>query len=195
LLAAYDAKAPQVQVELHEQLSSRVISDLHEGLADVGIFVEGPDTAALECRLFRQDELVLLLPPGHRLEGSSPIDFEEALGEDWISLEGGAALLDKQLQAAHAAGKPLRLRMQVRSFDAVCHLVAAGLGVALLPKAAALPLAAGMRWSWRGLTNPWAQRRLLMATRSGMQEQAVLDLLAFLDPVSQNAKSRPQKRQ
>jgi DNA-binding transcriptional LysR family regulator len=195
LLAAYDAKAPQVQVELHEQLSSRVISDLHEGLADVGIFVEGPDTAALECRLFRQDELVLLLPPGHRLEGQSAIDFEEALGEDWISLEGGAALLDKQLQAAHAAGKPLRLRMQVRSFDAVCHLVAAGLGVALLPKAAALPLAAGMRWSWRGLTNPWAQRRLLMATRSGMQEQAVLDLLAFLDPVSQNAKSRPQKRQ
>jgi DNA-binding transcriptional LysR family regulator len=111
LLAAYDAKAPQVQVELHEQLSSRVISDLREGLADVGIFVEGPETANLDCRLFRHDELVVLMPPGHRLAGRSPMDFEEALGEDWISLEGGAALLEKQLQAAHAAGAQLRCRL------------------------------------------------------------------------------------
>jgi DNA-binding transcriptional LysR family regulator len=49
-------------------------------------------------------------------------------------------MLQKQQQAALAAGKPLRLRMQVRSFDAVCHLVASGLGIAVLPAAAALPI-------------------------------------------------------
>lgn len=195
LLAAYDRLAPQVQIQLQEQLSGRVASDLREGLADVGIFVQGPDTTGLDCRLFREDELVLLLPPKHRLIGRSAIAFEQALGEDWISLEGGAALLEKQLQAAHGAGQPLRLRMQVRSFDAVCHLVAAGLGVALLPKAAALPMATSMKLHWRALSNTWAQRRLLMATRAGLQEPAVVELLDFLEPVSQKAKARTSKQQ
>lgn len=195
LLASHDRVSRQVQIELREQLSARVVFDLREGLADVGIFVEGPDTTGLDQRLFREDELVLLLPHKHRLIGPGPIGFEQALDEDWISLEGGAALLEKQLQAAHLAGRPLRLRMQVRSFDAVCHLVAAGLGVAMLPKAAALPMAATMKLRWRALSNPWAKRRLLMATRSGVQETAVTDLLDFLAPVSQNAKPIAKNQQ
>jgi DNA-binding transcriptional LysR family regulator len=85
--------------------------------------------------------------------------------------------------------------MQVRSFDAVCHLVAAGLGVALLPKAAALPMATSMKLHWRALSNTWAQRRLLMATRAGLQEPAVVELLEFLEPVSQKAKARTSKQQ
>ena len=195
LLASYDQLDRQVQIELQEQLSARVVADLREGLTDVGIFVEGPDTTGLDHDLFREDELVLLLPLKHRLSGRSAIAFEQALDEDWISLEGGAALLDKQLQAAHQAGRLLRLRMQVRSFDAVCHLVAAGLGVAMLPKAAALPMAETMKLHWRALSNPWVKRRLLMATRSGVQDSAVSDLLKFLAPVSQNAKPKSKKQQ
>jgi DNA-binding transcriptional LysR family regulator len=43
-------------------------------------------------------------------------------------------MLQAQQQAAMAAGRTLKLRMQVRSFDAVGHMVAAGLGIAALPK-------------------------------------------------------------
>jgi DNA-binding transcriptional LysR family regulator len=52
----------------------------------------------------------------------------DTLDEEWISLTAGAAMLQKQQEAALAANRPLRLRMQVRSFDAVCHMVASGLG-------------------------------------------------------------------
>jgi DNA-binding transcriptional LysR family regulator len=56
------------------------------------------------------------------------------LDEHWISLNAGAAMLQAQQQAAMAAGRPLKLRMQVRSFDAVGHMVASGLGHRGLPQ-------------------------------------------------------------
>ena len=107
-----------------------------------------------------------------------------------ISLAEGAALLQKQHEAAHAAGRPLRLRMQVRSFDAVCHLVASGLGIAVLPRTAALPILAAMKLRWRALSDPWASRRLLVATRSGPVDPAVQELVEFLAEPSQKAKPR-----
>jgi formyl-CoA transferase len=65
-------------------------------------------------------------------------------------------MLQKQQQAALAANRPLKLRMQVRSFDAVCHMVASGLGVAILPKGATLPIIKSMKLGWRPLADAWA---------------------------------------
>jgi molybdate transport repressor ModE-like protein len=194
LLAQYAKQARQVRVDLDEQVSGAVVTALREGSADLGVFVEGVETPDLDCRLFRRDELVLVLPPRHRLNGRGAVAFAEALDEDWISLADGAALLQKQHEAAHAAGRPLRLRMQVRSFDAVCHLVASGLGIAVLPKTAALPILAAMKLRWRALSDPWASRRLLVATRSGPVDPAVRDLVEFLAEPSQKAKP-PRRNQ
>ncbi len=195
LLARHAREQRQVRVELEEQVSSGVVTALREGRADLGVFVEGVDTEGLDCRLFRQDELVLVLPARHRLAGRGAVAFEQALEEDWISLSEGAALLARQHEAAHAAGRPLKVRMQVRSFDAVCHLVASGLGIALLPKAAALPLLVATGLRWRALSDAWARRRLLLATRPGPQDPAVDALVRVLVEPSQNAKHRPPKRQ
>ena len=195
LLARYARQARQVRVDLEEQVSGGVVAALREGSADLGVFVEGAETQGLDCRLFRRDELVLVLPPRHRLVGRGAVAFAEALDEDWISLADGAALLQKQHEAAHAAGRPLRLRMQVRSFDAVCHLVASGLGIALLPRTAALPIVAAMGLRWRALSDPWASRRLLVATRSGPIDPAVRELVEFLAEPSQNAKAARRNQQ
>jgi molybdate transport repressor ModE-like protein len=195
LLARYAKLQRDVRVELEEQVSSGVVTALREGRADLGVFVEGAETQGLDCRLFRRDELVLVLPPRHRLVGRGAVAFASALDEDWISLADGAALLQKQHEAAHAMGKPFKLRMQVRSFDAVCHLVASGLGIALLPKTAALPILGAMKLRWRALADPWAQRRLLVATRAGAQDPAVAALSAFLAEPSQKAKARGRNEQ
>lgn len=180
LLSRYGRAHPQIQVDLQEHVSNDVILQLREGRADVGVFVQGPDTTGLDARPFRQDELVLVLPAGHRLKGKTPLPFAQALDEDWISLNTGAALLQTQQQAALAAHRPLRLRMQVRSFDAVCHMVAAGLGIALLPKAASLPMIRTMKLGWRPLADPWARRTLLVATSATQTDAAVLALRDFL---------------
>ncbi|EJL91049.1 transcriptional regulator [Polaromonas sp. CF318] len=206
LLARYGELHPQVHIDLEEQVSEAVVATLREGRADAAVFVEGPDTTGLDTRLFREDELVLILPAGHALARSkAPLAFVDALDEEWISLTAGAAMLQKQQQAALAANRPLKLRMQVRSFDAVCHMVASGLGVAVLPKGATLPLIKSMKLGWRPLADAWARRRLLAATMAGQPDAAIAALVDFLvapvGPVrskgalpSQNAKARGPKR-
>ena len=195
LLARYAQLRPQVRVDLEEQVSEGVVAALRDGRADLGIFVEGPDTSGLETRAFRHDELVLVLPAGHRLAGSKkPLAFVDALDEEWISLTSGAAMLQKQQQAALAANRPLRLRMQVRSFDAVCHMVASGLGIAVLPKTAAQPIMRAMKLNWRPLADPWAQRCLLVARPQGQGDAGITELIDFLVQPSQNANASAPKQ-
>lgn len=188
LMAQYTQLHPEVQIDLEEQVSEQVVQALREGRADVGVFVQGPDTEGLDVQDFRRDELVLILPKRHALVGKSPLAFADALDESWISLNPGAALLQQQQSAAMAAGRPLKLRMQVRSFDAVGHMVASGLGIALLPKLAALPIVQAMPLSWRPLKDDWAQRQMKVAIRKEA-DAWVADFRDFLHAPSQNAKA------
>ena len=189
LLARYGQLYPQVRIDLEEHVSQAVVSTLREGRADVAVFVEGPDTRGLDTQLFRKDELVLVLPAKHRLAAlRTPVAFADTLDEEWISLPAGAAMLQKQQQAALAANRPLKLRMQVRSFDAVCHMVASGLGIAVLPKIASLPIAKSMKLIFRPLADTWAQRSLMVATAAGQNDKNVTSLVNFLIEPSQNAK-------
>ena len=177
LLASYSSAKPEQRVDVEEQVSERVVLALREGRADVGAFVEGPECDDLLVRDFRKDELVLLLPRKHVLCGRGPIAFADTLEEQWISLNAGAAMLQTQLQAAAAARRNFKLRMQVRSFDAVAHMVASGLGIAALPKGVALPLTRTLNVAWRPLSDTWAKRQLKIAVRkdadpelTGLQE-------------------------
>ena len=196
LLARYGELHPQVHVDVEEQVSDAVAAALRERRTDVAVFVEGPDTRGLDTRLFRHDELVLVLPAGHRLASvKTPLAFVDALDEEWISLTAGAAMLQRQQQAALAVHRPFRLRMQVRSFDAVCHMVTSGLGIAILPKAACLPIVKAMKISWRPLADAWAQRRLLVACAQGQLDAGILSLVDFLTEPSQNANDRTAKQE
>jgi DNA-binding transcriptional LysR family regulator len=196
LLAQYAKLHPELRVDLEEQVSDMVPAAVREGRSDLGIFVEGVDARGVETRLFREDELVVVLPRAHRLARSrQPLSFAQLLDEDWIGLNTGAALLLKLQQAAMSANRPLKLRFQVRSFDAVCHLVDAGLGVTVLPRAAAEPIARTMSLVLRPLAEPWAQRRMLLAMRAGHADEAVHALADFLAQPSPNSKARRRKRQ
>ncbi|HSV77838.1 MAG TPA: LysR family transcriptional regulator [Ramlibacter sp.] len=188
LLARYADLHPEVQVEVEEQVSELVVTTLRDGRADIAAFVEGPDTAGLDARDFRSDELVLILPAGHALAGRKSIAFVDTLDEQWISLNAGAAMLQTQQQAALAAGRNFRQRMQLRSFDAMGNMVASGLGVAAMPKGVALSLVRALKLTWRPLSDAWARRQLKIAIRPGA-EATVVALRDFLCAPSQNAKA------
>lgn len=190
LLSRYGQVRPQVRVDLDEQVSEEVVAALREGHADLGVFVQGTDVSGLAVQLLGEDELVLVLPRGHRLVGKTPLPFADALDEDWIGLNTGAAMLQQQQKAALAARKPFRLRIQVRSFDAVCHMVSSGLGVALLPKAASLPMLKALGLSWRPIANMWAKRRLLVAVAEQQADPEVLALRNYLSAPA--APTRPK---
>jgi DNA-binding transcriptional LysR family regulator len=92
------------------------------------------------------------------------------LDHDLIALESSSSMMRLLAEQAAVAEKALRLRVQVRSFEAVCRMVQAGLGIGVLPFEAAQVPCESLHLVARPLPEEWAQRRMLVcvkAERSG----------------------------
>lgn len=165
-LAAFMRLHPGIRIELHEQDSGDVVMAVLDGRADLGIFAERTPTLGLQTMLFRRDRLVLVVPAGHPLaERGQAVGFSEAADHDFVSLAQGTSLAQRLAAASASSSRPLRVRMHVRSFDAMCRMVAAGLGIAVLPDAAVQPHLRSMGLTRIELTDDWIDRELLFGAR------------------------------
>lgn len=157
---------PETRVEVEEQLSGDIVRALVEGMADVGIFVEGAPTHGLNVLPYRTDRLVVLCSRTHPLAAVDETDFRSCLSYDFVGLNRGSSLLNTISSAAHDIGFPLRLRVQVRSFDAMSEMIASNLGIGVLPLGACFRKLEPMGLKAVRLADAWAERRLLVATSS-----------------------------
>jgi DNA-binding transcriptional LysR family regulator len=166
-LATFLREQPLVRISLEEKLSEHIIAALVAGDADLGIFADNVPSQGVEKVLYRRDRLVVLVPPNHPLASMPEISFSETLGYDFVGLTAGSSLLQRLTDAAVALEKPMRLLIQVSSFDAICRMIETGLGIGVLPEGAvrAENLGAGLRAV--RLTDPWASRTLWLGVKSG----------------------------
>lgn len=164
-IAAFIAHNPGIRIELEEEDSSAVVQAVLDGRADLGIFADRTPTHGLHTMNYREDRLVLVVPRAHVLARRRSLRFEELLDCDFVSLSEGTSLARRLHTEAQALGRQLRLRIRVRSFDAMCRMVAAGLGVGVLPRDAILPHLRSMDLRQVALTDDWARRRLLLGVR------------------------------
>lgn len=166
-LATFLREQPLVRISLEEKLSEHIIAALVAGDADLGIFADNVRSQGVEKVLYRRDRLVVLVPPNHPLASMPEVSFSETLGYDFVGLTAGSSLLQRLTDAAVALEKPMRLLIQVSSFDAICRMIETGLGIGVLPEGAvrAENLGAGLRAV--RLTDPWASRTLWLGVKSG----------------------------
>lgn len=165
-LASFLSAHPEVQVHLEEHVSGDVARAIADNLADLGIVSEISTEDGLTMIPFREDELVLIVRPDHPLASRSRVDFRDALDSDFVGLHSNSSLHYRLLRAAADAGRPLNLKIRVTSFDAVCAMVAAGLGIGVVPRAATTPYTASLGLVPVVLNDAWARRRLHLCVRS-----------------------------
>ena len=163
-LAAFAANYPDVKLELEERRSGEIAQSVREGKADIGVVMEGTAREGLASYEYRRDRLVAIVPRGHPLRARQ-IAFEHLLKYDLVALDSSAAMMGLLAAAAAGIGQPLRLRVQVQSFEAVCKLVQAGMGIGVLPNAAALDFAPVLGLRLIRLTDAWADRRMFVCVR------------------------------
>ena len=163
-LAAFVAEYPDVKVELEEHRSSAIAQALREGRTDIGIVLEGTDLQGLQSFDYRADRLVAVVPRGHALR-SRKAAFADLLKHDFVGLDSQAAMMKLLADAAAAIGEPLRLRVQVSSFEAVCKLVQAGMGIGVLPEGAARDFTRLIGLRVIDISDDWARRQMLVAVR------------------------------
>jgi DNA-binding transcriptional LysR family regulator len=180
-LSSFLARHPHVSVDLEERLSDEIVGLIAEGVGDVGIVAGTVDMGALETFPFRSDRFVVVTGADHPLARRGSVGFAEVLGHDFVGLERSSSL--QRFLAAKAAreGRPLRLRVQLRSFDGVCRLVECGVGVGVVPKTTAARAAMTMRLGVVELADDWALRELRICVRAmaelGLYARALVEEL------------------
>jgi DNA-binding transcriptional LysR family regulator len=176
-LATFLERHPDIRVEVEEQLSGDIVRALVDGLADVGVFAENTPAYGLDLMPFQTDELVVLCARQHPLARAKRVSFKACLAYEFVGLNRSSSLLELTSRAAEQAGIPMRLRVQVRSFDAMCHMIAAGLGIGVVPLAACSAQVSVLGLKVLRLSDAWAERRLLMAAQAGGQLSPAAGLL------------------
>ncbi len=169
-LANFMAQHPNIDIDLEERLSYDIVRAVAEGLADVGIVADAVDLSGLETFAFRVDRLVAVVAAHDTkrigAESEEGIAFSKLLDLDFIGLAGDSALQRYLSLHAARAGKSLKVRVRLRSFDAICRMVENGVGISVIPEAAARRCQQTMAIRCMSLSDPWSLRNLTLCVRS-----------------------------
>jgi len=172
------AQHPALRVSLDERVSPEIVRSLREGAADLGVLWDRADLAGLRALPYRSDHLCVAMAPSHPLARRPSLRFADTLDQVSVGVATGG-LMDQLLRRQAALiGGLLVHRIQVSSMDAACRIVAAGLGLAVMPREVAVPHAGVGRLALVALAEPWAVRRFVIASRPEPLLSASARLLA-----------------
>lgn len=164
-LKAFLADHPGIDIDVEESSSHEIVRSVAAGFVEIGIVADIVDFGDLEAHPFASDQLVLVTPRDHPLSRVRRPSFRSLLDQEFIGLAATNALQQHLGQKAVQAGKPLKLRVRLGSFDAACRMVGAGIGVAMIPETAARRCRRTASISMTRLADPWALRELHVCVR------------------------------
>ena len=165
VLKQFLAGHPGIDVDLEERSSYDIVRCVAEGFAEIGIVADIVDFADLEAHPFATDRLVLVAPKDHPVARLHRPPFRSLLDHEFVGLAATNALQQHLAQRAVQAGKPLKLRVRLGSFDAVCRMVGNGIGLGIIPETAARRCRRTTAIGITRLADSWALRHLHVCAR------------------------------
>ncbi|ART62688.1 LysR family transcriptional regulator [Kushneria marisflavi] len=165
VLSTFLAERPRLTIDLRERLNHDIVRGVTQGSADMGI-VAGPLAAGpLERYHFSTDRLVLITSPGHVLAERQNITLGDMVDHYHVGLHDSSSLMQFLTHRFQDIGATLKLRVQVSSFEAICRLVAAGVGIGIIPESAARRHCLLMTLAMIHIDAPWAVRERSVLVR------------------------------
>jgi DNA-binding transcriptional LysR family regulator len=197
LLQAFSTRHPAIELHLHTAQSRAVAGALLAREVDLG-FAEAPvaDDPRLEVTWWRDDELVVVAAPSHALAPQAPIEFRALADELVVLREAGSGSRKTVLDELRARDVVPRRTMDADSVESIKRIVAAGLGVSLISRAAiedmlALRRLVVLETTDRPITRPLS--RLTLRRGQSAPTRAFLELLGP-DERTASRKSAPTRR-
>src|SRR5690348_15373766 len=164
-LSSFLTAYPDISVDIEERLSDEIVGLIAEGSGDIGIVAGTVESGALQTFPFRSDRFVLVVGKQHPLAGRERIGFAEVLEYDMVGLDRASAIQRFLAERASRIGRAIRLRVQLRSFDAICRLVECNVGVGIVPESTVRRATRSMDVTALQLTDAWATRDLTICVR------------------------------
>jgi LysR family transcriptional regulator, hydrogen peroxide-inducible genes activator len=174
---------PRLELMLYEYQTEAMLERLHNGDLDVGVLALPVHDERLATRALYDEPFVLALPESHRLASRTQVRTEDLDGETLLLLEDGHCLRDQALAVCARTNVHEKQDFRATSIETLRQMVAAGVGVTLLP----LLASRGAYGSARGLTTrpfarPVPSRRIGAVWRKSSARiaaiTAVCDLIA-----------------
>ncbi|KMM82668.1 DNA-binding transcriptional regulator, LysR family [Pseudomonas taetrolens] len=166
LLADFVRQHPSISIDQQELTSLRITHALRQNAADIGVISNAVDTRNLQTRAFRDDPLVLVMPRDHPLADLPSPSFSDTLNHDYVGLGTNSALAVYLEEQALHIGLRMQVRIRAEGFDGVLRMVARGAGLGIVPKATIERWQAPRTFNVVSLSEPWADRKLLLCARS-----------------------------
>lgn len=180
------ARFPRLEVLLVEEKSPELIERLRTGTLDAALLALPLHDESLAAEpLFREDFL-LAMPAAHELAAADePLPAEVMAGQELLLLEDGHCLRDQALAVCSMAGGHERGGFQATSLETLRHMVAAGVGLTLLPELSVRPPVPGHPGVViKRLAEPAPHRDIALARRASHVDGPLLrDLAAVLRSV------------
>jgi DNA-binding transcriptional LysR family regulator len=175
---------PKVNVELKEKQNPDIALGVLDGSADLGIISTRMDTPGVRAIHICTDRLVLLVPRGHKFARRKAMPFSDMLDEPHVGMHPESTLSDFLGKVTAGMGRQLRLRVELSSFDAVCRMIGAGVGIGIVPETSARRNLLLLPVVQVELTDEWRVRERFALVREGEKTpayaQALIDaLVAF----------------
>lgn len=167
LLAEYHARVPQVELVVREDLSTTLADELRADTLDLAFLslVDEADRRGLEVEPLAAEPLVLAVPDDHRLARRARVAIRDLRDEELVAFSEGATIRRAVRRVALEAGFEPRIAFETREVARMRAIVAAGLGVAVLPRSdAERP---GPRVHTVALHRPALQHRISLCWRQG----------------------------
>lgn len=155
---------PDVDADIEERQSETIPGAVLAREVDIGIFAGPTEVSGLELHRYAMDRLVIAVPSAHVLADEQAVKLGAALEFDFVCMSRTSSNFLFLRDMALRSGKPLRTRLHAHSFEAVLSLVAAGLGIALVPTSVLVGLPSGV--CAVPLAEAWAGRALNLAVRA-----------------------------
>jgi DNA-binding transcriptional LysR family regulator len=167
-----------IRIDIEEALGREVVSGLREGLAPLAVCWDAADLEGLQTRPYRSDHLAIIANPSHPIARKKRCAFEETLDYDHVGLPASTAVHTMLARAAAIIGRTISYRAVVTTFDASLRCVRANLGIAVVPREVAEPMAATYGLKVLPLTDKWAKRSFTICFQDDERLSPAARLLA-----------------
>lgn len=159
IIAAFHARYPRINLSLHDVLAEQVSQMVREGRADLGLSVAPHDTEELAFEPVLMDRYVVVCPSGHPLLEQECVAWRQLAGHPFIGINRLSSSRQEIDRIMAEVGEPLEILCDASQIATVGRMVAAGLGISVLPRLSFRQIAT-QGIEYRPLTAPDVERPL-----------------------------------
>ena len=157
---------PRLQLLLYEYQTQSLLEKLRSGEIDLGLLALPVPGEGLETRSLYEEPFTVALPSNHPLAKKTAVKLDDLNGETLLLLEDGHCLRDQALEVCSRVEVKESEEYRATSLETLRQMVAAGLGITLLPELATHgPFGSGSGISVRPFARPVPSRTVGAAWR------------------------------